>query len=80
VTARAVEIVLAFVIVVAAGCGGGSPSSRSDKGGKTTVDAAFYPLAWAAEQVGDADGVDGKTVDLLRLGPLLRPAEAPSSH
>ncbi len=124
-TARAVEIVLAFVIVVAAGgCGGGSPSSRNDKGGRATVDAAFYPLAWAAERVGDGavevhnltrpgtephdveltpkdvqdirsadvvlylgsgfqpaveeavDGADGKTVDLLRGGPLLRPAEA----
>jgi zinc transport system substrate-binding protein len=125
VTTRAVEIVLVFVIVIAAGsCGGGSPSSRNDHEGQTTVDAAFYPLAWAAERVGDGavevhnltrpgtephdveltpkdvadirsadvvlylgsgfqpaveqavDGADGKTVDLLRGGPLLRPAEA----
>jgi zinc transport system substrate-binding protein len=125
VTARAVEIVLAFVIVIAAGgCGVGSPSSRNKKGDKTTVDAAFYPLAWAAERVGDGavevhnltqagtephdveltpkdvedirsadvvlylgsgfqpaveeavDGANGKAVDLLRGGRLLRPAES----
>lgn len=116
---------MVFVIVIAAGsCGGGSPSSRNGNEGKTTVDAAFYPLAWAAERVGDGsvevrnltrpgtephdveltpkdvedirsadvvlylgsgfqpaveeavNGAEGKTIDLLRGGPLLRPAEA----
>jgi zinc transport system substrate-binding protein len=109
------------LIITAGGCGA---SSSHDGDGKTTVDAAFYPLAWAAERVGDGlvevrnltrpgtephdveltpkdvedirsadvvlylgsgfqpaveeavDGAHGKTVDLLRGGPLLRPGKA----
>jgi zinc transport system substrate-binding protein len=50
--------VLVLVAALAAGCG--APSGAK---GKTTVVAAFYPLAWAAEQVG------GPKVDVRNLTP-----------
>ena len=122
-TARAVGAILVLTLVIAAAGCGASASSQDDGGRKTTVDAAFYPLAWAAERVGDGsvevrnltrpgtephdveltpkdvgsirsadvvlylgsgfqpaveeavNGADGKTIDLLGGGPLLRPAE-----
>jgi zinc transport system substrate-binding protein len=50
--------VLLLVVVLAAGCGAASGAK-----GKKTVVAAFYPLAFAAEQVG------GSTVDVRNLTP-----------
>jgi zinc transport system substrate-binding protein len=47
-----------ILVAAAAGCGAGSGAK-----GKTTVVAAFYPLAWAAEQVG------GPKVDVRNLTP-----------
>lgn len=44
--------------LAAAGCGGSSPTT-----GRTTVVAAFYPLAYAAEQIG------GSGVDVRNLTP-----------
>jgi zinc transport system substrate-binding protein len=50
-----------FLAIVLAGCGSQFGSSR---GGQTkTVVAAFYPLAWAAEQIG------GSSVDVHNLTP-----------
>jgi zinc transport system substrate-binding protein len=49
----------AFVLLLAA-CGGGSGNEAA---GKRSVVAAFYPLAWAAQQVG------GSTVDVQNLTP-----------
>jgi zinc transport system substrate-binding protein len=46
--------------LLVAGCGAGSPNSG---GGKRLVVAAFYPLAFAAEQVG------GPSVDVKNLTP-----------
>ena len=43
-----VPVALAMTALLAAGCGGAKTSN-----GKKTVVAAFYPLAFAAEQVGD---------------------------
>jgi zinc transport system substrate-binding protein len=43
-------LVLIFALALTACGGSGSPG-----GDRTTVDAAFYPLAWAAEQVGGKD-------------------------
>lgn len=51
-------LLLVVVSVVAVACG----SSTAD-GGKESVVAAFYPLAWAAEQVG------GNAVDVVNLTP-----------
>jgi zinc transport system substrate-binding protein len=54
-----VKRTLLFCLILAvAGCGG----SNDGTGGKTVV-AAFYPLAWAAEQVG------GENVDVENLTP-----------
>jgi zinc transport system substrate-binding protein len=44
--------VMALVAALVAGCGTGSGAK-----GKTTVVAAFYPLAWVAEQVGGPKAV-----------------------
>ena len=52
-------LVLAAVTAVTAGCGAGSKAST----GKETVVASFYPLAYAAEQVG------GARVDVRNLAP-----------
>lgn len=41
---------LALLVLTLVGCGTGAAT-----GGKTSVVAAFYPLAWAAEQVGGSD-------------------------
>jgi zinc transport system substrate-binding protein len=54
-----VIIILAMAAAVS-GCGGGS---GSDSSGKTSVVAAFYPLAYAAEQIG------GSSVDVTNLTP-----------
>jgi zinc transport system substrate-binding protein len=54
---RIVPVWLLFVVLVA-GCGAASGAK-----GKTSVVAAFYPLAWAAEQVG------GAKVDVRNLTP-----------
>lgn len=55
------RIVLAFgCVLLLAACGG---SGDGDTAGKRSVVAAFYPLAWAAEQVG------GSTVDVQNLTP-----------
>ena len=52
-------IVATALAVAVAGCGGATRSTSS----ATTVVAAFYPLAWAAEQVG------GARVDVVNLTP-----------
>jgi zinc transport system substrate-binding protein len=48
-------LVLACTALVAAGCGGSEPSA--DVSTTPTVVAAFYPLAWAAEQIA-GDGAE----------------------
>lgn len=56
------RIVLTFLLVAAiaaAGCGG-----ADDESGRPTVVAAFYPLAYAAEQIG------GKSVEVRNLTPV----------
>jgi zinc transport system substrate-binding protein len=50
-----------LAVLAASACGAGSGTSGS--GGRTTVVAAFYPLAWVAEQVG------GPTVHVVDLTP-----------
>jgi zinc transport system substrate-binding protein len=55
---RGLFCVVGAVLVLAAGCG----STGSGKG-KTTVVAGFYPLAWAAQQIG------GNAVDVHNLTP-----------
>lgn len=45
--------VLLLALLIAAGCGSDAPERDGD--GRTKVVAAFYPLAWAAEQVGGDD-------------------------
>jgi zinc transport system substrate-binding protein len=55
---RLLGLVSIALVVVVAGCGG--PVSDS---GKETVVAAFYPLAWAAEEIG------GSGVDVHNLTP-----------
>jgi zinc transport system substrate-binding protein len=57
---RTVFILGAAVLLLAAGCGG---SNGHASGGRTEVVAAFYPLAYAAEQVG------GRNVDVRNLTP-----------
>jgi zinc transport system substrate-binding protein len=52
-------LVVVCIVLAVAGCGG----SHTSQGGRTTVVAAFYPLAWAAEKVG------GDKVDVLNLTP-----------
>jgi zinc transport system substrate-binding protein len=55
------RVILILVISAAvSGCGGDSGSGSS---GKTSVAAAFYPLAYAAEQIG------GSSVDVTNLTP-----------
>src|SRR5262245_6290271 len=55
------RMVLAIIAATAllAGCGG----SDGGAGGRTDVVAAFYPLAWAAEQIG------GDSVSVRNLTP-----------
>jgi zinc transport system substrate-binding protein len=55
---RSIACVGLFVALVAAGCGGSSGNGR-----QKSVVAAFYPLAWAAQQVG------GDAVDVENLTP-----------
>src|SRR5438477_279437 len=55
---RIVPVWIAAVALIAAGCGAASGAK-----GRTTVVAAFYPLAYAAEQVG------GAKVDVRNLTP-----------
>jgi zinc transport system substrate-binding protein len=50
--------ILALVALVASGCGGDSASDD-----RTTVVAAFYPLAWTVERIG------GRGVDVVNLTP-----------
>ena len=57
---RTVFILGAAVVLLAAGCGG---SNGQASGGRIEVVAAFYPLAYAAEQVG------GRKVDVRNLTP-----------
>jgi zinc transport system substrate-binding protein len=57
---RTVFILGAAVLLLAAGCGG---SSGHASGGRIEVVAAFYPLAYAAEEVG------GRNVDVRNLTP-----------
>ena len=52
-------LVFATIAVTAAGCGAGSTAST----GKKTVVAGFYPLAYAAQEVG------GPNVDVRNLAP-----------
>ena len=52
-------LVFATIAVTAAGCGAGSTAST----GKKTVVAGFYPLAYAAQEVG------GPSVDVRNLAP-----------
>jgi zinc transport system substrate-binding protein len=54
-----IVLILAAVALVGAGCSGAGPSS----GGRTTVVASFYPLAYAAQRVG------GDTVEVENLTP-----------
>jgi zinc transport system substrate-binding protein len=54
-------ILTSTLLVVAAGCGGGSGTAAS--AGKEEVVAAFYPLAFAASEIG------GTTVDVKNLTP-----------
>jgi zinc transport system substrate-binding protein len=57
-------LVVASALLVAAGCGSDeSSSSSSGEGDATKVVAAFYPLAWAAEQV------DGEGIEVENLTP-----------
>jgi zinc transport system substrate-binding protein len=53
-------ILILGMAAAVSGCGGGS---GSDSSGKTSVVAAFYPLAYAAEQIG------GSSVDVTNLTP-----------
>src|SRR6266581_6137956 len=55
---RIVPVWIAALALIAAGCGAASGAK-----GRTTVVAAFYPLAYAAEQVG------GAKVDVRNLTP-----------
>src|SRR2546421_1364342 len=55
---RIVPVWIVAIALIAAGCGAASGAK-----GKTTVAAAFYPLAYAAEQVG------GAKVDVRNLTP-----------
>ena len=48
---------LVVVLVLGTGCAGDEPDQRP------TVAAAFYPLAWAAEQIG------GDSIDVVNLTP-----------
>jgi len=48
---------LIFVLVLGTGCSGDEPDPRP------TVVASFYPLAWAAEQIG------GDSIDVVNLTP-----------
>ena len=52
-------LALACLVLGVAGCGGTEASAHTEK----SVVAAFYPLAWAAEQVG------GDHVDVVNLTP-----------
>jgi zinc transport system substrate-binding protein len=54
-----IVLILGLIVTVGAGCGGTDGSA----GGRTTVAAAFYPLAWAAGQIG------GDTVDVTNVTP-----------
>jgi zinc transport system substrate-binding protein len=55
---RGLICVVAVLLALAAGCG-----SAGSGNGKKTVVAAFYPLAWAAQQIG------GNAVDVENLTP-----------
>ena len=55
---RGLICVVAVLLALAAGCG-----SAGSGNGKKTVVAAFYPLAWAAQQIG------GNAVDVANLTP-----------
>ncbi len=51
-----ITLVVAFALLVSAGCGSGDSSGTSSGSGDATkVVAAFYPLAWAAEEVAGDD-------------------------
>src|ERR671938_1000919 len=52
-------LISSVVLLACAGCGGGGAGSR----GRKTVVAAFYPLAFAAQQLG------GASVDVENLTP-----------
>ena len=54
---RALLATLVLVLVLGTGCAGDDPDQRP------TVVAAFYPLAWAAEQIG------GDSIDVVNLTP-----------
>src|SRR5690349_15047612 len=56
---RTVPIWIAAVALLMAGCGGSGSSSK----GTSSVVAAFYPLAYAAQQIG------GSQVDVTNLTP-----------
>jgi len=49
--------------MIALGVGGCGPGSDGESGGSATIVAAFYPLAYAAEQIG------GPQVDVVNLTP-----------
>jgi zinc transport system substrate-binding protein len=54
-----IVLILGLIVIAGAGCGGTDGSAA----GRTTVAAAFYPLAWAAGQIG------GDTVDVTNVTP-----------
>jgi zinc transport system substrate-binding protein len=54
---RALLATLIVVLVLGTGCSGDNPDQRP------TVVASFYPLAWAAEQIG------GDSIDVVNLTP-----------
>ena len=56
------RIVLSLIVIGLCGCGGSSASGRE------SVVAAFYPLAYAAEQIG-GHGVGGEGIDVRNLTP-----------
>jgi zinc transport system substrate-binding protein len=53
-------ILILLILTAVSACGGGSGNGSSDK---TSVVAAFYPLAYAAEQIG------GASVDVTNITP-----------
>ncbi len=55
---KAIIVLISLVVLALAGCGGSQSTDR-----RTSVVAAFYPLAYAAEQIG------GATVEVRNLTP-----------
>jgi zinc transport system substrate-binding protein len=64
-TLRLTAAGLAVTVALVAGCGGTSSGGSDGEAGRTAVVAAFYPLAFAAKQVG---GASVKVTDLTPPG------------